>query len=108
MAEMSEILHHEVMPPNGMMVSVTVVRSSPDLRNCKIFLSVFPDDRVEELFQFIEERYGDIKKKLGHRIGKQVRYIPEISFYEDDTMEYAEKMDQLIDRALDEEHPEND
>ena len=99
--EMSEILQRAVPPPAGLMASVTVVRSSPDLRSCKVFLSSFPDDGVAELFAFIEEKYGEIKKHLGQRIGKQVRYIPEISFFEDDTMVYAQKMDKLIGDALD-------
>lgn len=98
--ELSEILQRQIAPPAGIMASVTIVRSSPDLRSCKIFLSAFPDARLDELFAFVEEKYYEIKRVLGQRIGKQVRYIPEIHFFRDDTLSYAEKMDKLIDDAI--------
>lgn len=98
--EMSQILQRQIVPPAGIMASVTIVRSSPDLRTSKIYLSSFPDARLDELFQFVEEKYSEIKKVLGQRIGKQVRYIPEITFFRDDTLSYAEKMDKLISDAM--------
>lgn len=106
--EMSQILQRQIVPPAGIMASVTIVRSSPDLRTCKIYLSSFPDGRLDELFQFVEEKYYEIKKVLGQRIGKQVRFIPEITFFRDDTLSYAEKMDKLISDALGETDTQED
>lgn len=92
-------------------VTITLVKVSPDLGFAKVYLSMFLVDKPAELLDKINERKGQIRKQLGQRIGKQVRIIPEIAFYIDDTEERAQRMDQLIDKLVipptDDESEEN-
>lgn len=70
---------------------------SPDLSFAKIFLSVFPIKDTDQVFFEINEKKSEVRKHLGNKIGKQVRIIPELAFYHDDTEERAHKMDRLIE-----------
>jgi len=78
------------------LITVTGTRISPDLSFAKIYLSLFGTKDREALLKLIKEHQSEIRKKLGQRIGKQVRIIPELNFYIDDTMDYAEKIDKLL------------
>ncbi len=77
-------------------VSITVVRTSPDLGLCKIYLSVMLADGNELVKSLQNEHNKEIRKVLGSKIRNQVRTIPEINFYLDDTAEYASKMNQIF------------
>lgn len=94
--ELSEIFQREVTIPSGSMVTVSVVRSSPDLGSCKIYLSVFPQNFREEVFIHIDAHSKEIRHALAKRIKTQVRRIPELLFFEDDTLDYAENMDRVF------------
>lgn len=78
-------------------ITVTVVRVSPDLGFAKVYLSMFMTHDREALLDSINDRKGQIRKLLGQKIGKQVRVIPEIAFFVDDTEDKAHEMDKLID-----------
>ncbi|MCC6690439.1 MAG: 30S ribosome-binding factor RbfA [Bacteroidia bacterium] len=78
------------------LITVTGVRISPDLSFAKIYLSLFGVKNRETLLTLIKEYQPDIRKNLGNRIKKQVRIIPEINFYIDDTMDYAERINELL------------
>lgn len=69
---------------------------SPDLSFAKIFLSVFPVKDADNVFFEINEKKSEVRKLLGNKIGKQVRIIPELAFFHDDTEEQASKMDKLL------------
>lgn len=69
---------------------------SPDLSLAKTYISVFPVKDAENVFSNLNEKKSEIRKLLGNKIGKQVRIIPEIAFFHDDTEERASKMDNLI------------
>lgn len=79
------------------LVTLTGVEMSPDLSFAKVFLSVFPIKDAEQVFFEINEKKSEVRKLLGRKIGKQVRIIPELAFFHDDTEERASKMDKLID-----------
>lgn len=79
------------------LVTLTGVEMSPDLGFAKIFLSVFPVKDAQTVFFEINEKKSEVRRLLGNKIGKQVRIIPELAFYHDDTEERASKMDKLID-----------
>ena len=79
------------------LVTITGVEMSPDLSFAKVFLSVFPIKDAEEVFFKLDEKKSEVRKHLGNKIGKQVRIVPEIAFFHDNTEEEASKMDQLID-----------
>lgn len=80
----------------GIMISVTVVRVSPDLGVAKAYLSIFGGDKTETMDK-IEENNWRIRKELGNKVGKQLRIVPELHFYIDDSLDYAEEIDKLLD-----------
>lgn len=80
----------------GAYVSVSVVRVSPDLGVAKVYLSMLMGANAKELLQEIKINSKTIRHLLAQRIKKQVRVIPELIFFLDDTAEYAARMDQLF------------
>ncbi|GAP71400.1 ribosome-binding factora [Candidatus Symbiothrix dinenymphae] len=90
------LVQTKLMP--GVMVSVTRVHISPDLSVAKAYLSFFPSERGMELLSNIQESKKSIRFELGQRAGKQLRVIPELIFYLDDSLDYLEKIDQLLQK----------
>lgn len=80
----------------GTMITVTNVRVSPDLGVAKAYLSIFPANKKEEGLKVVEEKNHQIRKLLAVEIGKQVRKIPELSFFIDDSLDYFEEIDRLL------------
>ncbi len=80
----------------GKMVTVTVVRISPDLAVAKVYVSIFPSDQMEEALQFIRGRAGGIRREMGFRLRNQLRHIPEFSFFLDDSLDYIDRIDNLL------------
>ena len=80
----------------GAFITVTVVRISPDLGYAKVYLSFFHKGPKEELLEMVESHGRRIRGILGNRIGKSVRVVPELRFYIDDSMDHAEKIDDLL------------
>lgn len=80
----------------GRMISVTTVRISPDLGLAKVYLSIFPSDKSEETIQLIKMSSKNIRRILGRRVGKQLRIVPELAFYIDDSLDYIENIDSLL------------
>ena len=78
------------------MITVTVVRVSPDLSLAKVYLSIFPHAPNEDLLTPVNEHGKMIRNSLANIIRHQVRVIPELAFYIDDSMDYVEKIDQLL------------
>lgn len=87
-------------------VSVTKADVSPDLKNAKIYISVLAKDPQEshETFEAIQENSGMIRYELAHRM--QMRTVPELHFFWDDSMEYGDKIDRLIQKIHKEEGEE--
>lgn len=80
----------------GLMITVTQVRVSPDLGNSKIYLSFFPTEKKEEGIVLVNEKTAAIRGLLGDATGKQLRKIPNLSFYIDDSLDYFEEIDRLL------------
>ena len=80
----------------GVMVSVTRVKVSPDLSICTAHLSIFPSDKGEELLRNINANEKSVRYELGKRIRNQVRIIPELRFFIDDSLDYIERIDELL------------
>ena len=78
------------------MVSVTRTRVSPDLSICTAYLSVFPSEKGEELLKNIESNIKTIRYELGTRVHNQLRIIPELRFFIDDSLDYIERIDELL------------
>ena len=81
---------------HGVMVSVTRTRVSPDLSICTAYLSVFPSEKGEELLKNIESNIKTIRYELGTRVHNQLRIIPELRFFIDDSLDYIEQIDELL------------
>lgn len=82
----------------GTLVTVTAVRVSPDFSYAKIYVSVFPFDRNETIMKALEQNNWFIRRALGQRIRNQLKVIPEIQFFLDDSLEYIEQIDRAIHR----------
>ena len=81
---------------HGVMVSVTRVRVSPDLSICTAYLSIFPSDKGEEMLKNIIANDKAIRYDLGQRVRNQLRVIPELRFFIDDSLDYIEHIDELL------------
>lgn len=80
----------------GLFISVTLTRPSPDLGSCKVYVSIL--DKVDKaaVIKELNQRSGLIRGKLGNKVGKQLRHVPDLRFYLDDSIDYAEQIDQLL------------
>lgn len=94
--ELSLIFQSQTRMMRGVMVSVTRVKISPDLSVCSAYLSIFPSERGEELMQNIQKNEKTIRYELGTRVRNQLRIIPELRFFIDDSLDYIEHIDELL------------
>ena len=78
------------------LVSIVGVETATDLSIVKIYFSVFPVYRGEKVLENLIDKKSEVRWRLGKRIGKSIRKIPELSFFIDDTAEEASRMDQII------------
>lgn len=95
--DLSEIIRSKGMAAwGGAMVTVSEVRISPDLSIAKAFVSVFPSDKQETVMKLLEESNRSLRGELGHKVASQLRIVPEIEFFLDTTLDYAEHIDELL------------
>lgn len=95
--DMAEILRSKGMASfGGAMVTVSEVRVSPDLSIAKTYVSIFPSAKADEVMGILNENMKVYRGELGHMVGKQLRIVPEIVFYLDTTLDYAEHIDLLL------------
>ena len=94
--ELSVIFQEQTRSLHGVMVSVTRVKVSPDLSICTAYLSIFPSEKAEELIQNITKNEKQIRYELGTRVRYQLRIIPELRFFIDDSLDYIERIDELL------------
>ena len=88
--------------PNTL-VTITKVRVTPDLALARVFLSFFNNTNTQLALQTIKLHASEIRYKLGARIKDQVRIIPQLEFFIDDTSDYVERMDKTFDKISKEE-----
>jgi ribosome-binding factor A len=95
--DLAEIFQHESRNLfQGKLISVTVVRVSKDLSVAKVYLSIFPSEGSDEVLNLIKQVSGQIRGILGHKVGKQLRIIPELSFFIDDSLDYIDNIATLL------------
>lgn len=94
--ELSEIFLLQTKSMPGVLVSVSIVRISLDMSYARVYLSVFPSERSEEIVKNINANMKSIRFELGNRVRHQLRIIPELKFFVDDSLDYAEKIDELL------------
>lgn len=81
---------------HGVMVSVTRVKISPDLSICTAYLSIFPSEKGEEILKAVTANQATIRYDLGQRVRNQLRIIPELRFFIDDSLDYIDHIDELL------------
>ncbi len=96
-SDMAEIFQRDGKPCTlGTLVTVTAVRVSPDFGYAKIYVSVFPFDRGEEVLKTIEEKNWFLRRELGRRVKNQLKVVPELQFFLDDSLEYIRNIEEKL------------
>jgi ribosome-binding factor A len=97
--DLGEILQMEASNLfEGAMITVTGVRVSADLSLARVYVSIFAvrGKKVEEIFELLEQKKALVRMKLAQRVRHQLRVIPEIAFFIDDSLDYMENIDNLL------------
>lgn len=85
---------HTIYP--GGMITVTVVRVSPDFSLAKVYLSIFPSNKSAQILVYIQEHARFFRHQLAQKLKMQLRIMPELVFYIDDSLDYIEHIEKLI------------
>jgi len=94
--ELGELFRKQTAMTRGTLISVSTVHVSPDLSVAKIFVSIFPSEKGKELLEAIEKNKRTIRYDLGQIVRTQLRRIPELVFYLDDSLDYVDNIDKLL------------
>jgi ribosome-binding factor A len=97
--EMSELFRRQTALMRGTLVTVGKVKVSSDLSNAKMYLSIFPSEKGKEILESIEKNKKTIRFDLGQIVKTQLRRIPELGFYIDDSLDYVEKIDKILNNS---------
>jgi len=95
--ELSEIFRAESLSLfQGKMITVTTVRISPDLSVARVYLSLFQVEKPQEFVAMINEKEKEVRKRVATNVRFQLRIVPHFTFFVDDSLDYFEKIDQLL------------
>lgn len=94
--ELGDIFQRQTQTMHGVLVSVSAVRISPDMSVCRGYLSVFPSERAQEIVGNINNNVRELRYELGRRVRHQLRIIPELKFFVDDSLDYIDHIDELL------------
>ena len=95
--DLAEIIRSKGMAAfGGAMVTVSEVRISPDLSVAKVYVSIFPSEKQSEVMGSLQDQNRLLRGELGRKVGKQLRIVPELVFYLDTSIDYAEHIDELL------------
>jgi ribosome-binding factor A len=96
--ELSVIFQEQTRSTHGVMISVTRTKVSPDLSICTAYLSIFPSEKGPELLANIEKNVAQVRYALGQRVRYQLRIVPNLRFFIDDSLDYIDRIDQLLNQ----------
>jgi ribosome-binding factor A len=96
--DLSELFRKQTAMTHGTLITVSTVHTSPDLSVAKVYLSIFPSEKGKELLDTIEKHKKTLRYDLGQLVRNQLRRIPELVFYLDDSLDYVENIDKLLKR----------
>lgn len=106
--ELSEIFQRlGLSMTDGGMISISSVKITPDLFEARIYVSLFQIKDTKATMKKIEERSWEIKKELVSRVKHQLRSMPQLSFFQDDTLDYVFKMEEVF-KKINEERKEEE
>ena len=95
--DLAEIIRSKGMATfGGAMVTVSEVRISPDLSIAKVFVSIFPSDKQDQVMNILEDNKKAIRGELGRQVSSQLRIVPEIDFMLDTSLDYAQHIEELL------------
>ena len=104
--ELSEIFQRKGLNVvEGGMISISSVKITPDLLEARVYLSIFKIKDAQGMLKKIQEKSWEIKKELSARVGRQLRRMPELRFYLDDTLDQVFKMEELFRKIHGDEQP---
>ena len=93
---------------DGGLISLTAVKVTPDLLEARIYLSLFQVKDTAAVMKKIEDRGWEVKKELAERVRRQLRRIPILQYFHDDTLDHADKMEELFKKIKAESPPGSD
>ena len=96
--ELSEIFRQQTAKTHGVIVSVSAVRVTPDLSIARAYLSVFPSEKSAEMIENINSAARTIRYELAQKVRFQLRKVPELQFYLDDSLDYVANIDSLLNQ----------
>lgn len=96
--ELSEIFRRQTAAMGGVLVSVSAVRVSPDLGVAKAYLSIFPPEKAPEIMENIQRQSKTVRYDLAQAVKSVLRKTPELQFYLDDSLDYIDNIDRLLDK----------
>jgi len=94
--ELSDVFLLQTKAMHGVLISVSQVRVSPDLSVARAYLSIFPSEKGTELIKNIRDNTKMIRHEIAARVRFQLRKMPELTFFLDDSLDYAENIDALL------------
>lgn len=94
--ELGQIIQHHSLDLGRKLITVTTVRISPDLSVAKIYLSVFPAVETDKTLAAVKEIIPQMRHELGNLVRHQLRIVPELVFYIDDSLDYIAKIENLL------------
>ncbi|MFA6727121.1 MAG: 30S ribosome-binding factor RbfA [Prevotella sp.] len=96
--ELATLFQEQTRRAHGILISVTNTKISPDMSICTAYLSIFPSEKADEIVKNIRANEKTIRFNLGTRVGKQLRIIPELRFFLDDTLDYQQHIDEILSK----------
>ena len=95
--DLAEIIRARGMAAyDGALLTVSGVKITPDLALAKVYVSIFPSSKAEDVMERLGEETSRLRGELGRRVAKQLRIVPELAFYLDDSLDYVEHIDELL------------
>lgn len=95
--DLAEIIRARGMAAyDGAMLTVSGVKITPDLALAKVYVSIFPSSKSTDVMEQLGEETSRLRGELGRRVSKQLRIVPELVFYLDDSLDYVEHIDELL------------
>jgi len=80
----------------GALLTVSEVRISPDLSVARVFISIFPSEKSAEVMGILSDNTRMLRGELGHKIGSQMRIVPELNFVLDTSLDYAQHIEDIL------------
>lgn len=96
--ELSEIFRRQTAKLGGVLVSVSTVRVTPDLSLARVYLSIFPSDKGAAILINIQKQTKTVRYELAQAVKDTLRKCPELEFYLDDSLDYIENIDRLLEK----------